>query len=97
MRAVARRTLEDQLDEYLHLVQEGETILVTEHDRVIAELVPPREIHGLPATNPALDEALHRGWITPPTLAREPAPPLPAPVAPLEDILRELDEDRADR
>ncbi|HYG61167.1 MAG TPA: prevent-host-death protein [Thermoanaerobaculia bacterium] len=97
MRAVARRALEDQLDEFLHLVQEGETILVTEHDRVIAELVPPRESGDLPAMNPALLDGVRKGWITPPALAKEPAPPLPPPVAPLEDILRELDEDRADR
>jgi antitoxin (DNA-binding transcriptional repressor) of toxin-antitoxin stability system len=97
MRAVARWTLEDQLDEYLHFVQEGETILVTEQDRVIAELVPPREGRDLPAANPALLDAIRRGWITPPAQTGEPAPPLPPPVAPLEEILRELDEDRADR
>ena len=91
MRAVARKVLEDKLTEYLHLVEEGETVLITDQDRVIAELAPPREerSHLQPVRGA-------ESWITPPAIVAQ-GPPPRLPVAPLADILRELDEDRADR
>jgi len=45
--------------------------------------------------NPALAEAVHKGWITPAEIASE-EPPSRLPVASLEEILREIAEDRAD-
>src|SRR5262245_32913782 len=46
--------------------------------------------------NPALAEAVRKGWITPAEISpEEPLPPR-LPVAPLEQILKELAEDRAD-
>ena len=97
MRSVARRNLEDSLDEYLNLVQEGETILVTEQDHVIAELVPPREARDdFAEGNGPLADAIRKGWITPPTVTSD-APPPRLPVAPLAEILREFERDREDR
>jgi hypothetical protein len=46
--------------------------------------------------NPALSEAVRKSWITPATLVSD-IPPKRRPVAPVEEILRELDEDRSDR
>jgi len=46
--------------------------------------------------NPALAEAVRVGWITPAEVVSS-EPPLRLPVAPLKDLLQELDEDRADR
>ena len=43
MRAVGLKVLKNKLSEYVRLAQGGETILVTDRDRVVAELVPPRE------------------------------------------------------
>jgi hypothetical protein len=69
---------------------------VTDRDRVVAELTPPREKRA-PATGDAWRaEAVRQGWLTPATLPQGPMPPR-RPVAPLREILRELDEDRADR
>jgi antitoxin (DNA-binding transcriptional repressor) of toxin-antitoxin stability system len=93
MRAVARRTLEDRFDEYLHLVEEGETILVTEQDRVIAELVPPREV--VDASHGGA-QGVSQDWMTPAAVSDKTPPPR-IPVAPLAQILRELAEDREDR
>lgn len=45
--------------------------------------------------NPALHEAVREGWITPATASSD-APPARKPVAPLEEILKDLDEDRKD-
>jgi len=43
MRAVGLKVLKNKLSEYVRLVAGGETVLVTDRDRVVAELVPPRE------------------------------------------------------
>ena len=42
MRAVGIRLLKNRLSEYVRLAAAGERILVTDRDRVVAELVPPR-------------------------------------------------------
>lgn len=96
MRAVALKSLEDQVTAYVNLAKGGETFLITEQGHVIAELTPPHEARGSLRDNPALAEAVRKGWITPAELvSNEPPPRLP--VAPLEELLRELDEERADR
>jgi antitoxin (DNA-binding transcriptional repressor) of toxin-antitoxin stability system len=42
MRAVGLKTLKSKLSEYVRLAASGETVLVTDRDRVVAELAPPR-------------------------------------------------------
>jgi antitoxin (DNA-binding transcriptional repressor) of toxin-antitoxin stability system len=42
MRAVGLKVLKNKLSEYVRLARGGETILVTDRDQVVAELVPPR-------------------------------------------------------
>ncbi len=41
MRAVGLKVLKNKLSEYVRLAASGETVLVTDRDRVVAELVPP--------------------------------------------------------
>ena len=96
MRAIALKTLETHVHELVHLAEKGETVLITEHDRVIAELNPPREAQSPFLTNPALAEAVRKGWITAAgDVSGEPPPR--HPIAPTEELLEELDADRADR
>jgi antitoxin (DNA-binding transcriptional repressor) of toxin-antitoxin stability system len=95
MRAVALKTLETQVSEYVHLAENGETVQITDQNRVVAELIPFRQA-GPFADNPALAEAVRKGWITPAeVVSGEPPPRLP--VASVKELLQELDEDRADR
>jgi len=96
MRSVGIKTLKDKLSEYVRLVAGGETVLVTDHDRVVAELVPPREGRSPILADTVLAEAVRKGWLTPPALPAS-GPPPRSPVAPLKDLLRELDRDREDR
>jgi antitoxin (DNA-binding transcriptional repressor) of toxin-antitoxin stability system len=97
MRSVALKTLESQVTEYVGLAQRGETVLITDQDHIIAELTPPREVRRDPLIdNPALAEAVRVGWITPASVVSG-VPPPRLPVAPLRDLLQELDADRADR
>jgi len=96
MRAVGIRTLKDRLSEYLRLVAGGETVLVTDRDRVVAELQPPSPGRGPDASDAVLASLLRDGLVSPPA---DPRAPLPArrPVAPLRKVLADLEKDRADR
>jgi prevent-host-death family protein len=96
MRAVGLKTLKNKLSEYVRLAASGETVLVTDRDRVVAELTPPRAGRAERLDDTALAEAVRQGWLTPPTMPGS-GPPPRLPIAPTEELLRELDEDRADR
>ena len=96
MRAVGLKTLKNKLSEYVRMVAAGETVLVTDRDRVVAELVPPRSGRSPMLADAMLAEAVRKGWLTPPALPTGDVPPR-APVAPLKTLLRELAADRDDR
>jgi antitoxin (DNA-binding transcriptional repressor) of toxin-antitoxin stability system len=96
MRAVGLKVLKNKLSEYVRLAQGGETILVTDRDRVVAELVPPGAGRSPAVADALLAELVRKGWVTP---AARPltGPPARAPVVAFEELMRELDDDRADR
>jgi antitoxin (DNA-binding transcriptional repressor) of toxin-antitoxin stability system len=96
MRAVGIKELKNRLSEYLRLVAAGERVLITDRDRVVAELIAPQPGTPETAADAALAEAVRSGWLRPPVLPLGTIPPR-APVAPLTALLAELDEDRADR
>lgn len=96
MRSVGLKVLKNRLSEYVRLAASGETVLVTDRDRVVAELVPPREGRSPLLADATLAEAVRNGWITPPVLATQGLPPR-LPVAPLDELLRELELDRQAR
>jgi antitoxin (DNA-binding transcriptional repressor) of toxin-antitoxin stability system len=96
MRAVGIKTLKNRLSEYIRVAASGETILVTDRDRVVAEIGPPQAGRAESVSDALLADSVRRGWLRPPVVTTG---PLPArkPVAPLATLLRELDEDRSDR
>lgn len=96
MRVVGLKTLKNRLSEYVRLAAEGETVLVTNRDRVVAELVPPHPGRGEQLSDAVLAEAVRRGWLTPPVLVSA-GPPPRGPVAPFDDLLAELEADRSER
>jgi antitoxin (DNA-binding transcriptional repressor) of toxin-antitoxin stability system len=95
MRVVGLEVLKNRLSEYIRLVSSGETVLVTDRDRVVAELRPP-EGRGPFASDAVLAEAMRQGWLSAPIVVREDPPPR-APVAPLAALLDELASDRGER
>ena len=97
MRSVGIKILNSRLSEYVRLAASGETILVTDRDRVVAEIGPPRETRSPMLADAFLAEAVRSGWLTPPALSAAGEPAAAPPVAPLDEILRDLDEDRRDR
>ena len=96
MRSVGLKALKDKLSEYVRLAASGETVLISDRDRVVAELVPPRTTRSASLPDAILAEAVRQGLLTPAALPPGP-PPETAPVARLRDILVELADDRADR
>jgi antitoxin (DNA-binding transcriptional repressor) of toxin-antitoxin stability system len=95
MRAVGLKTLKNKLSEYVRLAAGGETVLVTDRDRVVAELVPPRAGRSLLLADAMLAEAIRRGWVTPPVLTGT-VPPR-KPIMPFRKLMAELRRDRDDR
>ena len=97
MRSVGIKVLKKRLSEYIRLAASGETILVTDRDRVVAEIVPPRETKSPFTADALLAEAVPAGWLTLPVLPAAGEPPAAKPMAPLRDLLAELDRDRSER
>ena len=96
MRAVGLKVLKNKLSEYVRLAEGGETVLVTDRDRVVAELVPPDKHRSPVLADALLAEAVRQGRITPPALSAAGAPPR-NPVMSFRKLKRELDDDRSDR
>ena len=91
------KVLNSRLSEYVRLAASGETVLVTDRDRVVAEIGPPKETRSPILADALLAEAVRKGLLTPPLLPAAGKPPAPEPVAPLRDLLCELDGDRSER
>ena len=97
MRSVEIERLHSRLSEYVRLAASGETILLTDGDRVVAELGPPRETRSPIPADAFLADAVRTGVLKPPAWAGSGPPPSTKPVALLEEVLAELDENRRDR
>jgi len=96
MRSVGLKVLKNKLSEYVRLAQSGETVLVTDRDRVVAEISPPRAGRSAVLADAMLAEAVRQGWVTPPALASSDLPPR-KPVMSFGALMQELRGDRADR
>jgi antitoxin (DNA-binding transcriptional repressor) of toxin-antitoxin stability system len=96
LRAVGIKILKNRLSEYVRLAASGETILVTDRDRVVAELCPPQRGRADETGDALLADAVRQGWVRPPLIVSGSMPDR-KPVALLADLLQELATDRADR
>jgi len=90
------KVLKNKLSEYVRLAASGETVLVTDRDRVVAELGPPRTGRAPHLADALLAEAVREGWLSVPLLVAE-GPPPRQPVAAWKELARELDADREER
>ncbi len=94
MRAVGIRELKDRLSEYVRLAAGGEVVLVTDRDRVVAELAPPGATRS--KTERLWADLVAEGVLRPP-LVRDGSPPPYLGGATRAQLRAELDEDRDDR
>ena len=96
MRSVGLKILKNKLSEYIRLAASGETVLVTDRDRVVAEIVPPQPGRKLMTDDELIAQGVKEGWLTPATIPPGDPPPR-KPVVPFEELMKDLDESRADR
>lgn len=95
MRAVGLKILKNKLSEYVRLAENGETILITDRDRVVAEIKPPDAMRSLHVADAQLAELVRHGVVTPPLVAGGEIPR--KPVMSLRELLDELRDARRDR
>jgi antitoxin (DNA-binding transcriptional repressor) of toxin-antitoxin stability system len=96
MHSVGLKTLKNKLSEYVRLAAGGETVLVTDRGRVVAEIGPPHRARSSMLSDALLLDAVRRAWITPPVSVGR-GPPERKPVMTIDELLTDLDRDRADR
>ena len=96
MKAVGLKVLKNKLSEYVRLAERGETVLVTDRDRVVAEIVPPERTRSPMLADALLSETVRKNWITPPALTASTPPPR-NPVTSFRKLQKELAEDRSER
>lgn len=96
MRAVGIKQLRDRLSEYVRLAANGETVLVTDRDEVVAELRPPAPERVGPVGDVVLAEWVRQGLVTAPSL-RLTGRVRRHRVVSRERLLADLARDREDR
>jgi prevent-host-death family protein len=101
MKTVGLKALKNKLSEYVRAAAAGETIVVTDRGRPVAEIVPPEHSISVPGGRPlsAFElRGMREGWLRPATIRDgSPPPRKPIPGYTLEDLLTDLDKDREDR
>jgi antitoxin (DNA-binding transcriptional repressor) of toxin-antitoxin stability system len=96
MRVIGIKVLKNKLSEYIRLAANGETILVTDRDKVVAEITPPNAARAETGTDAMLADLVRKGLFTP-ALDRSRLPPPRTPVMSSSQVMAELDERRQDR
>ena len=97
MATVGIKELKNRLSAYLRAVANGETVLVTDRGEVVAEIVAPRVRDTATAQERLLGELDRQGLLAPAKIAPGHRLPRRRPVAPLAEVMRDLDASRSDR
>jgi prevent-host-death family protein len=93
MRRVGLKTLKNKLSEYVRIAAAGETVVITDRGRAVAEIVPPRR-----EAESVIERGIREGWITPAKRdANWPPRPKPVPGLTFEQLMADLARDREDR
>lgn len=98
MKQVGLKVLKDKLSEYVRAAAAGETIVITDRGHAVAHIVPSPQVPDRYKDHPVLARGIREGWITPAkNPGGSPPPRQPIPGYTLEQLLADLDKDRADR
>lgn len=97
MTEVGIKALKNRLSEYVRAAAAGETVLVTDRGKVVAELIAPRVRAGASQAEERLGELMRQGLLTPAKLSPRARLPRRKPLASIAEVLRELDDSRAER
>jgi antitoxin (DNA-binding transcriptional repressor) of toxin-antitoxin stability system len=96
MKTVGLKVLKNKLSEYVRIAANGETVLVTDRGRVVAEMNAPQPAHKHGKKESVIERGIREGWITP-AKRRGPPPPPPPGIMTLEELMEEIALDREDR
>lgn len=97
MRVVGLKVLKNKLSEYVRLASGGEVVLISDRDKVVAELVPVDRTRSPNVADAVLANLVRRGVITPALLAPDAPVPTAARSMTLHAVLRGLADDRGER
>ena len=97
MHTVGIKALKNRLSEYVRAAAAGETVLVTDRGRVVAELVSPRVRADASLAEQRLGELMRQGLLTPAKGSCGAPLPQRKPLAKIAELLDELDQSRAER
>lgn len=97
MQSAGIKALKNRLSEYVRAAAAGETVLVTDRGRVVAELVPPRVRADASPDERRLGELIRQGLLVAAQVSPGARLPRRKPVAKIAAVLRELDDSRAER
>jgi antitoxin (DNA-binding transcriptional repressor) of toxin-antitoxin stability system len=97
MRLVSLRILMKKLSECIRLTAAGKTVLVADRDPVIAEVVPQQPGHQAASHDELIARGVREGWLTPATVPPNARLPPRKPVIPFEELMADLERDRAQR
>ena len=93
MQKVGLKTLKNKLSEYVRLAAAGEIVVITDRGRPVAEIVPSRR-----EPESVIERGIREGWIRPASRGPDwPPPRNPIKGYTLEQLLKDLDQDREDR
>jgi prevent-host-death family protein len=94
MRTVGLKILKNKLSEYVRRAAAGETVVITDRGRTVAEIVPPRRPVGLTAFE---EKGVREGWLRPAQIRDgSPPPGRPMPGLTFERLMADLERDRSD-
>ena len=92
MKTVGLKVLKNNLSEYVRAAAAGETVVITDRGRIVAEINPPR-----PKQESVIERGIREGWIRPAVRGPDwPPQGKPVPGLTLEEMLADLDESRKD-
>ena len=97
MHNVGIKALKARLSEYIRAVAAGETVLVTDRGRVVAEIIPPRAAADASSAEKQWAELIRHGVVTPAKRPRPRLPPRSKDLVSLEELMCDLDDSRSDR
>ncbi len=92
MKTVGLKTLKNKLGEYVRLAAGGETVVITDRGRAVAEIVPPRR-----EPESIIERGIREGWVRPAVRGADwPPKGKPVPGLTLERLMADLERDRSD-
>ena len=97
MNTVGIKALKNELSKHIRAVARGETVLVTDRGKVVAQLTPPPAVEQGTDAERQMAALIKAGVVTPARIHFTEPMPKRNPIMSFEEMMRDLDESREDR